>query len=152
MKCIYCNNRDTKVVDKRDLEDEPVSRRRRECLKCTKRFTTFERIEAIDIKVVKKNGNIEPYSKEKLYKGIYASGKNRISKEEVDEIVEDIELRIFNRKSSEVSSSDLGRMVLTRLKHKDKVVYMRYASVFLDFTDLDEFKHAIDKLSKKNSS
>ena len=146
MICPYCHSQDTRVVDKRDLEDEPVSRRRRECLSCKKRFTTYERIESISLKVVKKNGSLQDYDREKLRRGILITVQKRLLDEEVDEIVEDIELRIMNRKSSEISTSDIGRMVLTRLKHKDTVSYLRFASIFLDFEDLEEFKKEIKKL------
>ncbi len=146
MFCPYCKHKETKVIDKRDLEDEPVSRRRRECLRCKKRFTTYERIEDIKIKIIKKDGSMQDYDREKLTRGIRISAEKRIPDEEIEQIIDDIEMRIMNRKSNKVSASDIGRMVLTRLEHVDKVAYMRFASVFLDFNDVDEFKNELDKL------
>ncbi len=146
MKCPYCKHKETKVVDKRDIEDEPVSRRRRQCLQCNKRFTTYERIESIDLKVVKKDGSVQPYSREKIVLGITNCSKGRIIEDEVEKIVDDIEFKLMHRRSTEVSTGDIGRMVLTRLKGKDSVSYLRFASVFLDFKDADEFKKEIDKL------
>lgn len=148
MFCPYCKNKETKVVDKRDSDDEPISRRRRECLKCKKRFTTYERIEEIKIKVVKKDGSIQDYDRDKLERGIRISSQKRISDEEIDKIVEEIEARIINRKTNKVAASDIGRMILTRLKHTDKVAYMRFASVFLDFDGVEEFKEELKKIDK----
>lgn len=148
MICPYCKNKDTKVVDKRDVEDEPVSRRRRECLACKKRFTTYERVESITLKVVKKDGSIQDYDREKLILGITNCSKGRVEEYDIDKIVDDIEFRLMNRKSSEVSTGDIGRLVLTRLKNKDTISYLRFASVFLDFTDVNEFKDEIKKLEK----
>lgn len=146
MLCPYCNNSDTKVIDKRDLDDEATSRRRRECLKCTKRFTTYERIESIDLKVVKKDGSVQKYNRDKLRKGILITVQKRLTEDEVDEIVDDIEARLLKRKSTQTSTGDIGRMVLTRLKHRDTVSYLRFASVFLDFTDVEEFRDEIKKM------
>jgi len=146
MLCPYCNNSDTKVIDKRDLDDEATSRRRRECLKCGKRFTTYERIESIDLKVVKKDGSIQKYNRDKLRKGILITVQKRLTEDEVDEIVDDIEARLLKRKSTQTSTGDIGRMVLTRLKHRDTVSYLRFASVFLDFTDVEEFRDEIKKI------
>jgi len=140
MDCPYCNDSTTKVVDKRDLEEGNVSRRRRECLKCKKRFTTYERIEKLSVNVVKKDGDQEDYDREKLLKGIGICAKNRMPSDEVDRIIDDIESTILSRNVIEISSSDLGRMVLRRLKLVDKIAYMRFASVFLEFDGLDEFK------------
>jgi transcriptional repressor NrdR len=146
MYCPYCQNTETKVVDKRDSDDKSVSRRRRECLSCGKRFTTYEKVEDLKIKVVKKDGRIEDYDRTKLEKGIKISAQKRISEEEIDKIVDDIEIRILNRKTNKVAASDIGRLVLTRLKHTDKISYLRFASVFLDFENLEEFKSEINKL------
>ena len=146
MICPFCKNIYTRVVDKRDLEEDPVSRRRRECLNCGKRFTTYERIESLDLKVVKKDGSLQAYDREKLNRGIRLTVQKRLEPAEVEEIVDDIEFRIMNRKSKEISTGDIGRMVLTRLKHKDIISYLRFASVFLDFKDVEEFRKEIEKL------
>lgn len=147
MICPYCSNSDTKVIDKRDIEDEAVSRRRRECLNCKKRFTTYERIESIDLKVVKKDGSVQKYSRDKLKKGIFITVQKRLTEDEVEDIVDEIETRLLKRKRTETSTGDIGRMVLTRLKHKDTVSYLRFASVFLDFNDLEEFQEEIKKIA-----
>jgi len=145
--CPYCSFAKSSVLESRDSEDGEVTRRRRECLRCSKRFTTYERIEVIDLKVVKKDGSKEIFDLVKLKNGIaVACEKRGISNEEVGKIVEDIEMRLLNRKSVEVSSSDIGRMVLTRLKKLDSVAYLRFASVFLEFTCVDEFKKQIQRI------
>jgi len=146
MLCPYCRNRETKVVDKRDSDDDPVSRRRRECLKCEKRFTTYERIEDLPVKVVKKDGTVQDYDRDKVKRGIEIAAQKRLSEEEIDKIVDDIEMKILNRKSTKVSASDIGRMILTRLKGADKIAYMRFASVFLDFDGIEEFKDELEKI------
>lgn len=141
MKCPYCSHPETRVVDKRTSEDLTVARRRRECQKCTKRFTTYERLERIELKVEKKDGRIENYEREKIKSGILkATEKRPVTEEQIEALIDDIEERLLNRKSTQISTSDIGRMVLTRLKKLDKVAYLRFASVFLEFENLDEFK------------
>lgn len=148
MFCPYCNSTKSSVLESRDSEDGQALRRRRQCLKCKKRFTTYERIEVIDLKVVKKDGSKENFNYKKLKSGIeVACEKRDVSEQEIEKIVEDIETRLLNRKSIEVSSSDIGRMVLTRLKKLDSVAYLRFASVFLEFCSVSEFKKQIQKLS-----
>jgi len=141
MFCPYCSFAKSAVLESRDSEDGEVTRRRRQCQRCGKRFTTYERIEVIDLKVVKKDGSKENFDLSKLKNGIVvACEKREVSDEEIGKIVEDIEMRLLNRKSVEVSSSDIGRMVLTRLKKLDSVAYLRFASVFLEFKCVDEFR------------
>lgn len=147
MRCPYCNFTKSSVLESRDSEDGQVTRRRRECLRCGKRFTTYERIEVIDLKVIKKDGSKEDFNRQKMKTGIQiACEKTDISEEEIERIIEEIELRLLNRKSTEVSSSDIGRMILNRLKKIDKVAYLRFASVFLEFASVDEFKKEIQEL------
>jgi len=147
MLCPYCKSNNTSVLESRESEDGEVTRRRRECQSCGKRFTTYERVEIIDLKVVKKDGEKEDFDREKIKQGIQkACEKRGVDGEEIERIVDDIELRLLNRKSTEISSSDIGRMVLTRLKKVDKVAYLRFASVFLDFKSIDEFKEQIREL------
>lgn len=135
-------------MESRDSEDGEVNRRRRQCMRCGKRFTTYERIEVIDLKVVKKDGTKENFDLGKLKNGIaVACEKRNISQEEIGKMVEDIEMRLLNRKSVEVSSSDIGRMVLTRLKKLDSVAYLRFASVFLEFSCVDEFRDQIQRIA-----
>jgi transcriptional repressor NrdR len=145
--CPYCNSPKSSVLESRDSEDGQVTRRRRECNRCQKRFTTYERVEIIDLKVVKKDGNKEDFDRVKMKYGIkLACEKRDILEEDIEKIIEDIELRLMNRKSTEVSSSDIGRMILTRLKHMDPVAYLRFASVFLEFNSVGEFKKQIQEL------
>jgi len=147
MKCPYCSSGDSAVLESRESEDGNVLRRRRECTKCSKRFTTYERIENIDLKVVKKDGRKENFAREKIIRGIgKACEKRPVETEQIERIVEDIELRLLNRKSTEISSSDIGRMVLTRLKKLDKVAYIRFASVFLEFGSVEEFRKEIREI------
>ena len=145
--CPYCNSPKSSVLESRDSEDGQVTRRRRECNRCQKRFTTYERVEIIDLKVVKKDGNKEDFDRVKMKYGIkLACEKRDILEEDIEKIIEDIELRLMNRKSTEVSSSDIGRMILTRLKRMDPVAYLRFASVFLEFNSVGEFKKQIQEL------
>lgn len=147
MLCPFCKKDDTLVLESRDSEEGEVTRRRRECKACGKRFTTYERVENISLKIVKKDGSLEDYDREKIKQGIMkACEKRACSADDVDNIIDDIEMRLLSRKSTEVSSSDIGRMILTRLKKTDKVAYLRFASVFLEFEDVDEFKNQIKEL------
>jgi transcriptional repressor NrdR len=148
MLCPYCSHDQTSVLESRESEDRTVIRRRRECNKCDKRFTTYERVEIIDLKVVKKDGQKEDFNRGKIKAGIVrACEKRPCAGEEVEGIVDDIEMRLLNRKSTEISSSDIGRMVLTRLKKLDQVAYLRFASVFLEFKNVEEFKRIIREIS-----
>lgn len=147
MLCPYCSSDQTSVLESRDSEDGAVTRRRRECSSCGKRFTTYERVENIDLKVVKKDGSLEDFDREKIKSGILkACEKRPVEEEEIEKIIEDIEMRLLNRQSTEISSSDVGRMVLTRLKKLDKVAYLRFASVFLEFENVEEFKKEISRI------
>jgi len=147
MLCPYCSHSQTSVLESRESEDGAVTRRRRECSRCGKRFTTYERVEIIDLKVVKKDGQKEDFNREKIRNGImHACEKRPCDMEEIESIIDDIEMRLLNRKSTEISTSDIGRMVLTRLKKLDQVAYLRFASVFLEFKDVEEFKKIIKEI------
>ena len=147
MKCIYCGNSGTKVVDKRDINN--LTRRRRECLKCSKRFTTYERPESLDISVVKKDGRREQYQIEKLTKGIkIACQKRPISSEKIEKIVNDIENRLKERKSKDVPAKFIGELVMKKLKAIDKVAYIRFASVYRSFEDIKEFEKEVKSLKR----
>ncbi|MCL5004152.1 MAG: transcriptional regulator NrdR [Patescibacteria group bacterium] len=149
MKCPYCQSAETKVIDKRDLSEEASTRRRRECLKCGKRFTTYEKVERIDLKVVKKDGRVEDYVREKLKAGLVKAVEKRpVTEEQIEEVIDDIEQRILKRQSKQISASDIGQMVLTRLKKIDRVAYLRFASVFLEFESLKDFAKQIKDFSK----
>lgn len=146
MKCPYCFNEETKVTDKRD--NEGFTRRRRECLKCEKRFTTYERVE-LDLSVIKKDGSREKFKRDKLFHGIEKNLEKRpFSTEEVDEIVNDIEARIYrSAKDKDIKSSKIGQIVMEKLKKVDKVAYIRFAAVYREFADLDDFKDEIKKIN-----
>ena len=145
MLCPYCNTAETKVTDKRDSES--LARRRRECLKCGKRFTTYERVE-LDLSVVKKEGVRQKFDREKLKAGIEKAFEKRdLSGEEVDKIVSDIEARIYRlAKDKDIKASKIGEIVMAKLKKVDKVAYIRFASVYREFADLDDFKKEIKEL------
>jgi len=144
MLCPYCSNDETKVTDKRDSKDE--TRRRRECLKCGKRFTTYERIEPVEIFVVKKDGRREPFSREKLKNGMMkACEKRPVSMEQIEQSINLIEEKL-KQHGSEVTSKAIGELVMRKLKQIDKIAYIRFASVYREFEDLNEFKREIKEL------
>lgn len=145
MICPYCNNAETKVTDKRDSNE--ITRRRRECLKCEKRFTTYERIE-LDLGVVKKDGKREAFDRDKLCKGILKSLEKRpFSSEEIDNLVSEIEAKIYRTaKDKDIKSTKIGEIIMEKLKKTDKVAYIRFASVYRDFADLDDFKKELKEL------
>jgi len=147
MRCPYCTAEETKVTDKRDCAS--VARRRRECLKCGKRFTTYERIE-LDLNVIKKDGKRQKFNRDKVYEGIAKNLEKRpFSSEEIDEIVNDVEARIYRvAKDKDIKSSKIGEIVMSKLKKVDKVAYIRFAAVYRDFADIDEFREEISKLGK----
>lgn len=148
MKCPFCGNTNTKVTDSRSSEADDAIRRRRECLECGKRFTTFERLEETPITVIKKDGGREPFDREKLLNGIRrAVIKRHVSVEQTDALVSDVEAELRNQFKYEISSQRLGEMVLQRLRRLDKVAYVRFASVYGDFQDPEEFALALSKLS-----
>ena len=150
MKCPFCESIDTKVVDKRETEEEAVTRRRRECLNCEKRFTTYERVEMSNILVIKKDGKREQFDREKLKNGIMkACEKRDITREEIDKIVGEVEQRLRNMEGTEIRSKIIGEDVMRRLKKLDKVAYIRFASVYKDFEDVESFKEAVEKLVRK---
>lgn len=148
MKCPYCESQDTEVVETRESEDLATTRRRRECLKCKKRFTTYERVETIPLLVIKKDGRREPFSRDKLRDGLVkACQKRPVSLDLIESLVDEIEKELMSKTTNEISSKTIGNMVLKKLKKIDKVAYLRYASVYLDFDDLSDFEQMIDKLT-----
>lgn len=141
MNCPYCNNEDTNVLESRGLPGAEGVRRRRQCKKCEKRFTTHEKVVHIDLKVIKKNGRMEQYEREKLIKGVgKACYKRKVTREQIENLVDEIEGKLLNRKTVEIKSSDIGRMVLNRLRRLDELAYMRFASVYMDFENPEDFK------------
>ena len=145
MKCPYCSTAETKVIDSRETEDLSTTRRRRECLKCEKRFTTYERIETI-FTVIKKDGRREDFSRDKLRDGLQkACQKRDVSAEDIEKEVNDIEAELRDMNQNEIPSKRIGDIVMKKLKKLDKVAYIRFASVYHDFQDLNDFRNiAID--------
>ncbi|MBI2652405.1 transcriptional repressor NrdR [Candidatus Woesearchaeota archaeon] len=150
MKCPYCNYEETQVIDTRETENLEATRRRRECLKCNKRFTTYERVEEADIVVVKKDGRRERFERKKLMDGILkASEKRDISLEKIEKLIDEVESDLRKRDSVEVESKVIGEITMKKLKSLDKVAYIRFASVYREFEDLDRFEEELEKLQKK---
>src|SRR3989344_1377260 len=149
MRCPYCSSGESRVVDKR--ESSPgITRRRRECQKCKKRFTTYEKVEILDLSIIKKDGTREAFDREKLEKGIRrACEKRPIGQEKIDKIVSEIEAELLNKKAKEVSSREIGELVMKKLKKLDKVAYIRFASVYREFEDINSFEEELDKLKKR---
>lgn len=147
MICPFCHCNDSKVVDKRDNSESGTTRRRRECLQCQKRFTTYERIETISLNVVKRSGKIEEFDREKLKKGIMKAVKKRdVTEAQIDELIDNIEIKLLNRKTTLIKSTEIGQMVLTRLKKIDTIAYLLFASVYRDFNSIKDFEEAISEL------
>lgn len=150
MKCPYCGWQDSKVVDKREVEDKKSIRRRRECLKCNKRFTTFEKVSNVDILVIKKDGRRESFDRGKVRVGIVrACEKRPVSAEQIDTIVDGIEADLRKNGASEVASKKIGEAVIKRLKKLDKVAYIRFASVYREFEDIEDFAKELKLLTQK---
>ncbi|MFW5991312.1 MAG: ribonucleoside triphosphate reductase [Candidatus Nanoarchaeia archaeon] len=153
MKCPYCNSLDLKVLDKRRGTDEDSTRRRRECLKCGKRFTTYERVETIELNVIKKNGERETFDKEKLRKGIDISCEKRpVEEKDIDEALDKIEAKLRGMDASEIESKKIGRMVINELKKLDHIAYLRFASVFKGFSSVEAFQKEIESLKDRKTS
>lgn len=147
MKCPYCNHEETEVLETRDSEDLAVTRRRRCCAKCEKRFTTYERIESVPLTVIKKDERRESFDREKLKRGIVrSSGKTTVKAHDVDRIVDEVERELIGGDTTEISSKKIGELVARRLKKLDKVAYIRFASVFRQFVDVEDFEREVKKL------
>ena len=150
MKCPYCNYEETQVIDTRETENLETTRRRRECLKCNKRFTTYERVEEAEIIVVKKDGKRERFERQKLTNGILkACEKRSIPLEKIEKLVDEVESDLRKRDSVEVESKVVGEIVMKKLKTLDKIAYIRFASVYKEFEDLGKFEEELEKLMKK---
>ena len=147
MKCRYCAGTDSKVIDSRPTEDGSAIRRRRECINCGRRFTTYEKIEELPIMVVKRAGRREPYDSEKVRAGIRkACEKRPVAAAEQDKLVEDITREVYNTLASEISTTDIGEIVMKRLKTVDEVAYVRFASVYREFKDTQTFLAELQRL------
>lgn len=147
MRCPYCMSEKTKVIDKRNVND--LTRRRRECLKCKKRFTTYERVEDFDLMIVKKDGRRESFDREKLKSGILKACEKRfVSADKISKMIDEIETKLRSHDKTEIPSKIIGELVMNKLKQLDKVAYIRFASVYRDFKDVSDFKNEL-KLIKK---
>ena len=149
MKCPYCGKENTRVIDSRPTDDSSI-RRRRQCDECGKRFTTYEKVETLPLIVVKKDNNREPYDREKIVAGIVRScHKPPISMTQINDMVDDIEGQIFNMGEKEIPTTTIGSIVMDKLKDLDEVAYVRFASVYREFKDVNTFMDEIKKILKK---
>lgn len=150
MNCPFCNNTDTKVVDSRETNEGKITRRRRECPKCEARFSTYEEVELLRLSVVKKDGSRADYDKNKIETGIRkALEKRPVSEEKIFKTVGDIEYEIRSMEKPEVSTREIGKIVLKKLKDLDEVAYVRFASVYKSFGSIESFKKELDLLDKE---
>ena len=146
MKCPYCGCTTSKVVDKRDNNEEATTRRRRQCLRCGRRYTTYERIEKVDVSIVKKDGSLENFDCEKLKKGILkAVDRERIAEEDIENFCEDVERKVLTNPQP-LSSTEIGMLVLSWLRTKDPLAYMRFASVYKDFESIKDFRKELNNI------
>lgn len=147
MRCLYCNCTESKVIDSRSADEERTIRRRRECIGCGRRFTTYETIEVLPILVVKSDGTRQAYDVGKIKRGmIKACEKRPVAIEDIDRIAEDITKKIYNAMEQEISSKKIGEMVMEGLKELDEVAYVRYASVYRSFKDISTFMAELQKM------
>lgn len=148
MKCPFCECDNTKVVDKRDNRDDGTTRRRRQCLRCGKRFTTYERIENIDVNILKKDGSLERFDTQKIIKSLKkAINDESISPLDVDDFAQEIERLVLNSEET-ISTKDIGVLILDWLKQRDPLAYIRFASVYKEFKGLEDIKDEIRNLEK----
>ena len=150
MKCPFCGSPDSKVVDKRETEGDVVTRRRRECLKCGKRYTTYERLETLSLTIVKKDKTREQFDRVKIINGLFkACEKRPVPREAIEKAADEIEADLKALEATEVESKKVGEIAIKKLKKLDKIAYIRFASVYKEFKDLDEFDKELQKLLKK---
>jgi transcriptional repressor NrdR len=147
MRCPFCQHADTDVVDTRKLNEGEVIRRRRKCRTCGRRFTTYERVETVSLTVVKKDGEREPYEREKIMRGVRTACYRRpVSAQQMEQLVNDVEAAIMATEEHEVSSTAIGDEVMRRLRELDEVAYIRFASVYRSFADIGKLREAVDEL------
>ena len=150
MKCPYCSSDNTRVIDSRPADDNNSIRRRRLCDVCGKRFTTYEKVETIPLIVIKKDNNREQYDRSKIEAGILrACHKRPVSANQIDALVDEIETEIFNREEKEIPSSEIGEIVMDKLKDLEAVAYVRFASVYREFKDINTFMDELKKILDK---
>ncbi len=150
MNCPFCNNSETKVVDSRETNDGKITRRRRECLKCSLRFSTYEEVELLNVTILKKDGSRVEYDKSKIEAGIKkALEKRPISEEKVAKLMREIEYAIRSLEKPEVTTREIGKIILKKLKNLDEVAYVRFASVYKSFGSIESFKKELDMLENE---
>lgn len=149
MKCPFCGNLDSKVVDSRPTDEGSAIRRRRECIQCGKRFTTYEKIETLPLFVIKKDGRRETFDRNKIMTGLLkACEKRPVPIKELDKLTRDIEKTMYNSLEQEITSDKIGQMVMERLKNLDEVAYVRFASVYRQFKDVNNFIDELEKIMR----
>lgn len=147
MKCPFCSSQNTRVIDSRPAEDNSAIRRRRMCDECGKRFTTYEKVETIPLVVIKKDNNREPYERSKIEAGVMrACHKRPISVHEINALIDEVETVIFNREEKEIESKVIGELVMDKLKDLEAVAYVRFASVYREFKDVNTFMDELKKM------
>ena len=150
MRCMYCDCTESKVIDSRSADDDRTIRRRRECMGCGRRFTTYETIEVSPVLVVKSDGNRQAFDVGKIKRGIIkACEKRPVPAEKIDRLAEDIAKRVYNSMEPEISSKEIGELVMEGLKELDEVAYVRYASVYRSFKDISSFMSELQKMMEK---
>ena len=150
MKCPFCGEDDTRVIDSRPADENMSIRRRRQCDKCQKRFTTYEKVEAIPLVVIKKDQTREPYDRTKLEKGVFRSCHKRpISVPQMNHLVDQVEAKVFSKEEREIPSSYIGELVMRYLEELDAVAYVRFASIYREFKDVDTFMEELKKILDK---
>lgn len=150
MHCPYCKNIKSKVIDTRPTDDGYVTRRRRECLVCSKRFTTYEKVEKMPIRVIKKDGTRESYDRNKIINGIITACEKRpISIAQIETVVDEIEKNLYNLMDNEIPSTSIGEEIMLKLKDLDEVAYVRFASVYRQFKDINTFYEELSKMMNK---
>lgn len=156
MKCPYCENTESKVIDSRPVDEGNSIRRRRECLACTRRFTTYEQVESVPLVVIKKDGKRQVYNRQKIFSGILrACEKTPVTVAQIESVVQDIEADLFNTMESEISTAAIGSVVMEKLKKLNPIAYVRFASVYREFKDVTTFMEELNDLihsNKKNKA
>jgi transcriptional repressor NrdR len=148
MYCIFCKNVDTEVIETRVSDDGTTIRRRRECQKCKKRFTTYERVEELPILVIKRDGRRERFDREKLRRGLLIPcEKTEVTADQIEKLINEVESDLKQKDATEIESKEIGNLVAKKLKKLDKIAYIRFASVFKRFVDLDDFETELKKLT-----
>lgn len=151
MQCPYCFTSNTSVIDSRDSEEGETIRRRRKCEECGRRFTTYERIEGLDLKVIKKDGSKESFDREKIKRGLVkATWKRPVSMADINDLIDDVEKKLRAKKTREVKTWQVGNLVINRLKKLDKLGYLLFATVYRDFDSLEDFEQEIQHLKQED--